>query len=72
MAGDSQGTLGICLLQYAFPQVQPRILVYSGQLLAWRKASTVATALWVLVVQCSGLREGILTVLSRKNEQYEQ
>jgi hypothetical protein len=45
-------------------------LVNSGQLLAWRKASTVVITLWVwieLAVMGSGLGNVILSGISRKN-----
>ncbi len=48
------------------------VLVYSGQLIAWRKASTVAKALWGWMGSGevgSGLREGMMIDLSRRNQQ---
>jgi hypothetical protein len=50
-------------------------LVNSGQLLAWRKASTYASALWVwmeLAVVGSGLGDVILSGISRNNKLWER
>jgi hypothetical protein len=50
-------------------------LVNSGQLLAWRKASTVAIALWVWIesaVMGSGLGDVILNGISMKNKLWER
>ncbi len=48
------------------------VLVYSGELLAWRNASTVAQALWVWMGSMqpdSGFEEGIVSDCSCENQQ---